>query len=427
MEKSEAKNMNVNKENVSKRRTKDQVQAFVNAHPHIQRWLRKIPSPLTKKEYAHDLMRYVEAIGLSPEELIALKEKGGHEAEDLLDEFIEKAEEAEIGNARIWSMSRAIKSFYKWNYADLSRGAGKKTLIKKKPYRTPEKETLIKFIDGASLRDKALIQFLAATGISEGSVPHLKWSHVWQDLIEKPVNPPHIGLASIEIKGRGAQRYAGVEQHTFLTPTAAEALIKYKEWRERVKGEKITPESPLFATTKKPLTSLSIPMIRQIFNKASKRTNVKFSPHDMRRYVQTQLEFARMQPNWIKKILRHKVKGEEDPYSRPKIEQLRSAYREATPYLDLGVTPLIELEKRQHLVETLGQKNRDGIPWTEEERKSAIQLGIVLRETGRTRTNGGNDCSEYKEIDEGDLLSHLQDGWRIVHANSNGKVIIQRG
>ena len=427
MEKNEAKNMNVNKENVSKRRTKDQVQAFVNSHPHIQRWLRKIPSPLTKKEYARDLMRYVEAIGLSPPELIALKEKGGHEAEDLLDEFIEKAEEAEIGNARIWSLSRAIKSFYKWNYADLSRGAGKKTLIKKKPYRTPEKETLIKFIDGASLRDKALIQFLAATGISEGSVPHLKWSHVWQDLIEKPVNPPHIGLASIEIKGRGAQRYAGVEQHTFLTPTAAEALIKYKEWRERVKGEKITPESPLFATTKKPLTSLSIPMIRQIFNKASKRTNVKFSPHDMRRYVQTQLEFARMQPNWIKKILRHKVKGEEDPYSRPKIEQLRSAYREATPYLDLGVTPLIELEKRQHLVETLGQKNRDGIPWTEEERKSAIQLGIVLRETGRTRTNGGNDCSEYKEIDEGDLLSHLQDGWRIVHANSNGKVIIQRG
>ena len=419
--------MNVNKENVSKRRTKARVEAFVDAHSHVQRWLRKIPSPLTKKEYARDLMRYVEAIGLSPPELIALKEKGGHEAEDLLDEFIEKAEEAEIGNARIWSLSRAIKSFYKWNYADLSRGAGKKTLIKKKPYRTPEKETLIKFIDGASLRDKALIQFLAATGISEGSVPHLKWSHVWQDLIEKPVNPPHIGLASIEIKGRGAQRYAGVEQHTFLTPTAAEALIKYKEWRERVKGEKITPESPLFATTKKPLTSLSIPMIRQIFNKASKRTNVKFSPHDMRRYVQTQLEFARMQPNWIKKILRHKVKGEEDPYSRPKIEQLRSAYREATPYLDLGVTPLIELEKRQHLVETLGQKNRDGIPWTEEERKSAIQLGIVLRETGRTRTNGGNDCSEYKEIDEGDLLSHLQDGWRIVHANSNGKVIIQRG
>jgi len=419
--------VNVNKENVSKRRTKARVEAFVDAHSHVQRWLRKIPSPLTKKEYARDLMRYVEAIGLSPPELIALKEKGGHEAEDLLDEFIEKAEEAEIGNARIWSLSRAIKSFYKWNYADLSRGAGKKTLIKKKPYRTPEKETLIKFIDGASLRDKALIQFLAATGISEGSVPHLKWSHVWQDLIEKPVNPPHIGLASIEIKGRGAQRYAGVEQHTFLTPTAAEALIKYKEWRERVKGEKITPESPLFATTKKPLTSLSIPMIRQIFNKASKRTNVKFSPHDMRRYVQTQLEFARMQPNWIKKILRHKVKGEEDPYSRPKIEQLRSAYREATPYLDLGVTPLIELEKRQHLVETLGQKNRDGIPWTEEERKSAIQLGIVLRETGRTRTNGGNDCSEYKEIDEGDLLSHLQDGWRIVHANSNGKVIIQRG
>jgi integrase len=421
--------VNVSKENIAKRRTKAQVEAFVDAHTHIQRWLRKIPSPLTKKEYARDMMRYIEAIGLSPAELIALKEKGGHEAEDLLDEFIEKAEEAEIGNARIWSLSRAIKSFYKWNYADLSRGAGKKTLIRKKPYRTPEKETLIKFMDGATLRDKALIQFLAATGISEGSVPHLKWSHVWKDLIEKPVNPPHIRLASIEIKGRGAQRYAGVEQHTFLTPTAAEALIKYKEWRERVKGEKIAPESPLFATTKKPLTSLSIPMIRQIFNKASKRTNVKFSPHDMRRYVQTQLEFARMQPNWIKKILRHKVKGEEDPYSRPKIEQLRSAYREATPYLDLGVTPLIELEKRQKAVERIQAKIIDGERLNEEDRIDIKRYGIRLQQRARRRTerDGGADCSEYKEIDEGDLLSHLQNGWRVVHANSNGKVIIQRG
>jgi len=143
--------------------------------------------------------------------------------------------------------------------------------------------------------------------------------------------------------------------------------------------------------------------------------------------VQTQLEFARMQPNWIKKILRHKVKGEEDPYSRPKIEQLRSAYREATPYLDLGVTPLIELEKRQKAVERIQAKIMDGEPLGEEDRVDIKRYGIHLRERARrTQTNGGNDCSEYKEINESNLLSHLQNGWRVTHNLQNGRIIVER-
>jgi integrase len=427
----------VNKESLLRPRTKEQVQAFIDAHTEVQRWLRKIPSPLTKNEYAHDLIRYVEATGLSPAQLIALKQKVGHEAEDLLDEFVEKAEQVGIGNARIWSLSRAVKSFYKWNYADLSRGAGKKTLIKKKPYRTPDKESLLQFMDGANLRDKALIHFIASTGISEGSLPFLKWSHVWHDLIEKPVSPPHIGLTSAEIKGRGAEKYAGVEQHTFLTPSAVQALMKYKDWRERVKGEKITPESPLFATVEGPLKALTVSAIRIVFSETSKRTGITFSPHDFRRFVQTQLEFARMQPNWIKKILRHKVKGEENPYSQPKIEQLRSAYREATPYLDLGVTPLSEIMKRQEVVEALTNKLMRGEPFNEQDKENIGRYHIMLtqeeipkelaKKGKKTQTNGGTDCGEeFEQIKEEQLLGYLRSGWQVVKGLKNGEVIVKR-
>lgn len=414
-------------------RTKAEVQTFIDAHPEVQRWLRKIPSPLTKNEYAHDLIRYVEATGLSPAQLIALKQKAGHEAEDLLDEFIEKAEQAGLGNSRIWSLSRAVKSFYKWNYADLSRGAGKKTLIKKKPYRTPDKEALLKFMDGANLRDKALIHFIASTGISEGSLPYLKWSHVWHDLIEKPVNPPHVGLTSAEIKGRGAEKYAGVEQHTFLTPSAVEALMKYKDWRERVKGEKITPESPLFATTKSPFKALTIPAIRQIFNETSERTSVRFSPHDLRRFVQTQLEFARMQPNWIKKVLRHKVKGEENPYSQPKIEELRSAYRDATSFLDLTLTKLVSEEERR--MQAIADNARAlGIP---EEALQAmlkqkpkpdhfIRMIKEFKDSKRTETNGGDCRKEFKQVPESQLLTYLKAGWRIECKVGDAEYIVKR-
>jgi len=429
--------MHVDKQSLLRERRKEEVQAFIDAHPEVQRWLRKIPSALTKGNYARDLMRYVEATGLSPTQLINLKQKSeNHEAEDLLDDFIEKAEEAKLGESRTWSISQSIKSFYKWNYADLSRGAGKITITKKKPYRTPEKESLLKFMEGANLRDKALIHFLASTGISEGSVPHLKWAHVWHDLIEKRIDPPHVGLTSSEIKGAGREKYAGVEQHAFMTPSAVESLMRYKEWRERVKGEKITPESPLFSSIEGPIKHMSLASVRDIFIEASKRTGVRFSPHDLRRYVQTQLEFARMQPNWIKKILRHKVKGEEDPYSQPKIEQLRTAYREAIPHLDLGATPLTELKKRQEVVEEIQAKIMSGEPLTEQDRENIRRYGIRVfkrREKPKAAHNGGQACANgqhcgesFEQINESALLSHLREGWQIVHKLANGEVIIRR-
>jgi len=428
--------MRIDKQSLLRERTKEQVQAFIDAHPEIQRWLRKIPSPLTKGNYARDLMRYIEATGLSPAELIALKQKGGHEAENLLDEFVQKAEEANLGDQRIWALTISVKSFYKWSYADLSRGAGKRTRVKKKPYRTPDKESLLKFMEGAHLRDRALIHFLASTGISEGSVPYLKWRHLWHDLIEKPVSPPHIGLASSEIKGRGQEKYAGIEQHTFLTPSAVEALIRYKEWRERVKGEKITPDSPLFATIEGPIKAISLPSVRDIFINASRRSGIWFSPHDLRRFVQTQLEFARMQPNWIKKILRHKLTGEENPYSQPKIEELRSAYREAIPHLDLGATPLIELKKRQEIVEGIQGKLLAGQPLTPEDYENVKRYGIRLfkrREKPKTQHNGGQACEngvhcgeQYEQVSESDLLGYLRQGWQIVHRLQSGEVIVKR-
>lgn len=427
-----------------KERKQKEVQAFIDANPEVQRWLRKVPSPLTKANYARDLIRYVEATGMSPTQLIALKGKA-HDAEDLLDEFVDLADKADLGDSRIWSISTTVKSFYKWNYADLSRGAGKKTINKKKPYRTPDKESLLKFMEGANLRDIALIQFLSATGISEGSVPYLRWKHLWAELIEKRIDPPHIALSSVEIKGRGEGKYVGIQQHTFLTPTAVEALLKYKGWRERTKHETITPESPLFVTNEGPVKLLSKSSVRAVFIEASKRTGIWFSPHDMRRFVQTQLEFARMQPNWVKKILRHKVKGEEAPYSQPKIEELRKAYQIAVPYLDLGTTPIGELQKRQQIVEGINSKMMSGEPLTAEDKDNMTRYQIRLykkkpkdseleamlnkRKKRRTEHDGGcadgEHCPTFEQINESQLLGYLQKGWQIVHKLGNGDVIVK--
>jgi integrase len=331
----------------------EEIEPFTQQYEEVKRWLRKVESSVTKERYAKSLICYCEATGKTPSKLIELKKNSkDHDAEALLDEFVEEAQRVECANSKIRNLVIAMKSFYKWNYQDLSSGAGKITLLKVRPYRTPDKELLTKFLEGAHTRDKALISVMACTGISLGSIPGLKWKHVWNDLVEKPNDTPHIGLASSEIKGRGKGKYAGIEQHTFLTPYATKALLAYREWEERKEKKKITPESYLFVTETEPFRKFTIANVNRVFKQRSEETGIKFSPHDLRRFVQTALETARLQPNWIKKILRHKVAGEESPYSQPKIEALREAYRTALPYLDLSEKPSLtarEIEKRATL------------------------------------------------------------------------------
>jgi len=171
---------------------------------------------------------------------------------------------------------------------------------------------------------------------------------------EKMTDLPHVGLKDYEMKGKGRGRYRGVEQHTFLRPEARRLLIAYLRYRQR-RGETLTPDSPLFVTQHKvrgkynPIITQSI--IR-VFERAEEHSGVKYRPHDMRRYGQTQLEQAGVNPNFIRKITGHKCSGEEAPYSRPSIEKLREAYRKALPHLIFidRVVPISEEERRKQTI-----------------------------------------------------------------------------
>ncbi len=318
--------------------TKEEALEWIDRFEETKQWLGRFKIGTTKVRYAKYLMTYVAHTGLGPKQLIELKQnQKNHDAEKLLDRFVA---EADIPQSTLRNISIAVKSFYKWNYEDLARACGRVNRAKVKPYRTPTQKDLKTFIIGTNPRDKALILFMSATRIREETVTLLNWHHVWKDLFEEPRDPPHIGLMAKELKGKGGRNYNDLEQHTFLTPDAKEALLAYKKWREDRTGEKVTPESPLFTSTysrRKKKERIGTDLIRKTFKRASERTGLKFSAHDVGRFTQTQLENARIQPNWVKKITGHKVKGEENPYSRPKIEKLREAYRTAIPFLTTDI------------------------------------------------------------------------------------------
>jgi hypothetical protein len=146
--------------------------------------------------------------------------------------------------------------------------------------------------------------------------------------------------------------------------------------------------------------------------------------------VETALEETKINPNWARKIRGRKVRGEESPYSRPAIEQLRNAYKEAVPLLQFtSETDLTELKKRQEAIEQLVQG------MTPEQRETMQRYGIKLfrrRERLKTEHNGGEpDCPDgehcaFEQIGEQDLLGYLREGWQVVHKLQDGQLIVKR-
>jgi hypothetical protein len=166
------------------------------------------------------------------------------------------------------------------------------------------------------------------------------------------------------------------------------------------------------------------------------------------------------------------VKGEENPYSRPKIKQLRQAYREALPHLifiekrpvrsegDLrikaaldqlllsGKVPEERIEELER--EWLGKPPEiairkiglEGQAWERVVEREGItrdraymipietikeEMEEIEKEQRRpkTATNGGRaDCQRI--VGEEELPSFLAEGWRVAAVLPSGKVVVER-
>lgn len=410
---------------------KDAVERWGKNYPKVIAWLAK----LQEKNYsAWNLWLYCKWANKTPDELLALKfDPRSKEAEYLLDKFVAD-ESLGLSNSVKVNTVIAIKSFYKHNYCELAKASGAITLEKKFPYRKHSKEELLKIHRSTqNPRDRALITFTWSTAIAKESLTKVQWKHLEPDWEKQEI--PHIGLPDILIKGHGRGKYKGVEQHTFLTPEAKKDLIDYKDWLERVKEAKLNLEDTIFIELHQPYRPIGESGLSKVAAVLSRRSGVPFGWHDARRYVETALEEIKIHPNWARKIRGRKVRGEESPYSRPAIEQLRKTYKEAVPLLEFTQpTTLMDLQKRQEVVEELTSKLMAGEKLTDEDQAKIKQFGIRLleRRKKRERVNpeedcpDGEHCEKFEQVSEAELLSRLKDGWQIIHRLANGEVIVKR-
>jgi integrase len=173
-----------------------------------------------------------------------------------------------------------------------------------------------------------LILFIKDTGLRISDVVALKCGDIPQQ-IEKGVCPIQLNVISEK---------TNILAKTFIGKEAIDALKAYFEirkvgskWHKEIVPEKIVANSPLFRSWTrglvKPLNRITAShLIRNAFLYIGEK---RMSAHSLRKKLQTDLEKAGINSNWIDQILGHRLINSRDAYSLPTDEELREAYIKA--------------------------------------------------------------------------------------------------
>jgi len=301
-----------------------------------------------KQRTAVYLYLYCEWANKTPEELLNLKNTfENSDAEKLLDKFT--IAKTMFPDCQKWLMINAVKAFYRTNYQQLQSAAGTFEYVTEKSQNVPSKETRIKLYRACyTPRDRSLVIASTCTAIARETMSLWRWNHFEEDWQKQEI--PCMILPGSIIKGHGKGKYKGVKQVIFLTPEAKHIFLEYREWYQKTFNHIWKEDDHVFLSVK---DNIHEPLTKEGISRAmihlTDRAGVEFGIHDGRIIVQTALENVKVSPQWIRKIKGRKVKGEESPYSKPAIEQLRAKYHEALPELEFltqATTPKMNPRER---------------------------------------------------------------------------------
>lgn len=365
----------------------------------IQRWLLALRtltgSQLTVDRGLNVMIHFCAWTGKDPDALIServhdLKEddirlRSRHE--ELMLKYFQTFKSRGTG---IGAMSY-VKSFYRHNYVPLQCKIPRAWRVTSE--KVPTQGEIRHMMSVSNLRDRAVIAFLAQSGVRISTLCRLTYGDVSADLEAGKV-PVHIKAMPFQAKGKRAEGY-----DTFIGPEAIDALKAYLDSRRRgtrhIPGEPIRSDAPLFRRQlngDEESVPVSDDSIEQLVTQAALRAGVieakkkpgdwsQVRPHVLRKFYQTSLERAGIPHNWVKRLLGHQLPASEDPYSKPTVEDLRKAYGRALPHLALS-DATIELAAQQETIAELKARL---------EKVEAIQVErLVLSANPRGRPSAGS-------------------------------------
>lgn len=262
-------------------------------------------------------------------------------------------------------------------------------------YTTKEIQKMLEY--SPDKRTKAVIHFIAATGIRIGAFDGLKLKH----LVEIPM-----GCKAVLVYDGSTEEY-----WTFLTPEASESLDNYLNER-RNDGENMTPDSPVFRARYSlgvqkalPLSVSSITqIIYRILNRAGLRQNMKNNryevqlDHGFRKRFNTILKLNReINPNIVEKLMGHS-KGLDGVYLKPTRQESFEEYRKGISDLTIDNAERViaenkkleieksEFESLKETVKQLGEK----LQQQESMNAEIYQIQYKIKETMTNESDPAN-------------------------------------
>jgi integrase len=195
-----------------------------------------LKSPVTKAAYTFALQKYMKYLQIdSPDNLLEHQNNPKFIQKQIIDYLIFlKNPPTPLRYATRSQYLAAIMTFYDLYEVVLSKKKIYRYLgeeerpIENRGYTTEE---ISKMLEVCDERVKALILFLASTGVRIRAIVDLK--------LEDLVNTPAYDLYQVKVYSDTKESY-----FTFSTPETAKAINTYLSYRERY-GEKLTPKSPV--------------------------------------------------------------------------------------------------------------------------------------------------------------------------------------
>jgi site-specific recombinase XerD len=201
-------------------------------------------SESTMTGYINSLQRYVEYTGLSLTELIAEAEKEEkkntpkekRQVGQRLRGFRKHLKTLDLAPATIKRALAATKSFYVNGFSIDLPTLGKDRYLagKIKPENKgiPSKENIIKVLDIADMREKAIILGITSSGLSTKDFVNLRVKDFREGYDEET------GITTLDLRrAKTAQDFV-----TFFSAEATESINEYLRWRERDKPKTAHPD-----------------------------------------------------------------------------------------------------------------------------------------------------------------------------------------
>jgi len=325
------------------------------------------------------------------------------------------------------SEANAIKTFLECNDIDLNWRKIKRLYpapVKRSGSSAYSTEDVKKMLDvSPQIRNKAIIHFLASSGVRIGSLHELKLKHI-RDM---PLNCKMITVYEDSIE----------EYQTFLTPEASKALDDYLEQRKS-NNEVLNDESPLFRERYQlgisKAKQISKEAIQGILTRALKNSNVRGQKkngryseqlaHGFRKRFDTILKLNKaVNDNIIEKMMGHK-RGLDGTYLQPTIEQMFEEFKNGI--IDLTVDSserlLAEkeaLEKNNPIVESQTKQLRN---LENEFMRMKFDLAELLRKEGKNSKLNSSSLNKYPDLQK--HVRYGEDENSIYIKDNDGKEII---